>query len=150
MFSGTLTPILRCSDCGSQLVELRGPVTKDADVACAKCGAATGRWVDFLSRLEERVGQQQEELSGGRLRYRARKRAEPTGAWHIILSMPLGEAPPHRVLALSGISTARSSLVGSPHLGGHQEQGAPGGPAPGPRHVRRGPQGIDVKREDAA
>ena len=150
MFSGTLTPILRCFDCGSHLVELRGAVTKDADVACAKCGAATGRWVEFLARLEEQVARQQQELRGGRLRYHARKRAEPRRAWHLILSLLREESRPRRVLALSGTSSAGSLLLGSAQVGGRQEQAAPGVSAPGPRHVQRGPRGVDMKHEDAA
>ena len=63
----TLTPVLRCADCGSQLIELRGPVTDHAVVRCALCGAGARRWVQFLSDLGSRVERQEHEMRRRRL-----------------------------------------------------------------------------------
>ena len=63
----TLTPILRCAGCGSQLIELRGPVTDHALVRCATCGAGSNRWVQFLSELGARVERQEHEMRRRRL-----------------------------------------------------------------------------------
>ncbi len=67
MYCRTLTPILRCADCGSHLIELRGPVTEHALVRCAKCGARTTHWLQFLSDLGARVERQENELRRRRL-----------------------------------------------------------------------------------
>jgi hypothetical protein len=85
----TLTPILRCSDCGSQLIELRGPVTDYAVVRCAGCGAAASRWAEFLSELGARVERLQQQPPRRCVRYRARMRADPAPAWRVILTTAL-------------------------------------------------------------
>ena len=97
MNSQRLTPILRCSDCGSHLIELREPVTDHALVRCAKCDAGASRWVEFLSDLEARIERQRQERRR-RLRYRARKLGDVAGAWHLILSIPLDETHSLQVL----------------------------------------------------
>jgi DNA-directed RNA polymerase subunit RPC12/RpoP len=61
------TPILRCEDCGSSLVELRGPVTDNSLVRCAECGAEAGRWPAFLSDLETRIEKREQEHRRRRL-----------------------------------------------------------------------------------
>jgi len=61
------TSILRCSDCGSSLVELRGPVTDRSVVRCADCGADAGRWPIFLSELESRIERREQEQRRRRL-----------------------------------------------------------------------------------
>ena len=86
MSSRTLTPILRCSDCGSPLIELRGPVTDYALVRCAECGGGASRWVEFLSDLEARIDRLEQERPTRCVRYRARKRADPASAWRVILT----------------------------------------------------------------
>jgi predicted nucleic acid-binding Zn ribbon protein len=63
----TLSPILRCSDCGSQMIELRGPVSDQALVRCGRCGAEASRWADFLSDLGVRVARQESERRRRRL-----------------------------------------------------------------------------------
>jgi hypothetical protein len=57
----THTAILRCADCDSPLVELRGPVTDHSVVRCAECGAEAGRWPTFLSELEARIVKREQE-----------------------------------------------------------------------------------------
>ena len=63
----TLPPVLRCADCGSQLMELRGPVTNHAVVRCAHCGAGARQWIQFLSDLGARVERQEYEIRRRRL-----------------------------------------------------------------------------------
>ena len=83
------TPILLCPDCGSHLIEVRGPVVDYAVVRCADCGAGASRFVEFLSDIRVRIERYQQERPRRRLRYRARKLADPASAWHLILSTPL-------------------------------------------------------------
>ena len=61
------TSILRCADCGSSLIELRGPVTDRSVVRCAECGAEAGRWPTFLSELESRIEKREQEQRRRRL-----------------------------------------------------------------------------------
>jgi len=63
----TPNAVLRCSDCGSQLIELRGPVTPQALVRCANCGAAASRWVEFLSDLGARIERRENDIRRRRL-----------------------------------------------------------------------------------
>jgi uncharacterized Zn finger protein len=61
MFFSTPSPVLRCTDCGSRAIELVGPVKDHAVVRCAKCGADTACWADFLSTLGARMEKQEYE-----------------------------------------------------------------------------------------
>jgi hypothetical protein len=148
MFSGTLTPILSCSDCGSHLMELRGPLTDDALVGCPTCGSRTVRWAEFLSDLGNRIERQQHELQGRRLRYYARKRAGPKSAWHLILSLRQCEprkSPGADLPALEAFKPQRCS-----HAGGREDDGRRGIPPHGVRQAQRGRRDLDVERNDAA
>jgi hypothetical protein len=109
MMSGTFTAILRCSDCGSRLVELRGPVADDAAVQCANCGGRVSPWAEFLSDLKARITCQGHERRGRRVRYRAKKHANPAPGWHLILSIPLDEFS----LSFRDLSGSPSSVKGS-------------------------------------
>lgn len=116
----TFTPILRCSTCGSHLIELREPVTDHALVRCAKCGAGASPWVEFLSDLEARIERQQHERRSRRLRYRARNLGDVGSAWRLILSIPLDEARCFPVSNLPGASAAVTAIrrTGVPHRRG--------------------------------
>ena len=85
----TLTPILYCSNCGSHLIELCGPIAVSAVVRCGDCGGGAGRFVEFLSDIRVRIERLKQEQPRRRLRYRARKHADPASAWQLILSTPL-------------------------------------------------------------
>lgn len=148
MFSGTLTPILSCSDCGSHLMELRGPLTDDALVGCPTCGSTTLRWAEFLSELGNRVERQQHELQGQRLRYYARKRAGPKSAWHLILSIQQCEprkSPESDLSAREASKPHRSAPAGDREVDGRR-----GIPAHGVRQAQRGRRDLEVERNDAA
>ena len=110
MNSQRLTPILRCSDCGSHLIELREPVTDHALVRCAKCGGGASRWVEFLCDLEARIERQRQERRRRRLQYRARKLSDAAAAWQLILSIPLDEAQSLHGSTLASDSSAVTAI----------------------------------------
>lgn len=61
MFLREQRPILSCADCGSHLIEVRGPVTDRALVRCARCGAGATHWAHFISDLGSRIDRQEHE-----------------------------------------------------------------------------------------
>jgi len=143
---GTLTPILRCSECGARHMELRGPVTDDTVVRCAECGGGAGPWAEFLADLDARIKRQNQERRGRRLRYRARKHADPAPSWHLILSIPLDEFS----LSFADLSGGPSSVEGSRLLRHAVEVSrveSRGGVSSSCPRLR---QDNGVKREDAA
>ena len=109
MISESFTAILRCSDCGSRLVELCGPVTDDAVVRCANCGGGASPWAEFLSNLKRQIKSRAHEQRRRRVRYLARKHVNPAPSWHLILSIPLNEFS----LSFPDLSGSPSSMKGS-------------------------------------
>jgi hypothetical protein len=150
MMSETFTAILGCSDCGSRLVELCGPVTDDAVVRCANCGGRASPWAEFISDLQGRIKYRGHERRGRRVRYHARKHADPAPGWHLILSIPLDEFS----LLFPGLSDSPSSVKGSRPLHHDVEvrrvQSRGGVPASSSRSAERHRQLNGAKREDAA
>ena len=140
MKSGTLTAILRCSDCGARHIELRGSVTGDAVVRCVNCGGGASPWAEFLADLKGRIRCQGNEVRGRRVRYCARKHADPAPGWHLILSIPLDEfslpfadrsgSPssvegfelPRHAVEVSRVEGRRGVSASDPQLSGHKRQ----------------------------
>ena len=149
MIFGSFYPIVRCPDCGSRRVELRGPVRDDAAVRCANCGGEASPWAEFLSDVRGRIKSQGQEHRRQRVRYRARKHSNPAPGGDVILSIPLDEFS----LSFPDLSGSPASVKGSPPVRHDVEvcrvESREGVPASSSQRVERHWQRNGAKRENA-
>ena len=54
-------PVLRCTNCNSQKIEIYDPLTDCAAVYCAECGTETGTVRELVSEIEARIIAQEQE-----------------------------------------------------------------------------------------